>query len=465
MNILSIEYNYKPAQRVNFRQAELPIKPVVTKSAEYTVESLALCAAAVTGAVIAKKNIPDKYIKTLAKDLSKELKKEIKVSDLKSIMTKNDFFKAVKGLKEENYIASKENIANGTFIADFHSHSDFSDGTATVDKILSQAAEYADKLNKINGKKFLFALSDHDGIDGVKEALKIIAQNPEKYKNVKFIPAAELSMPINCEHGSIKRSNSKNAVEMAELLIYGINPFSEHTNKYFSNLYTLRRNGVINTLKIASEKLPDIKFSEEEYNKFFNRKKTPYCMLNQHWRLYQYINIKARITHIAEAIGKNPEELYQEIMSDMGKGTTVHGKCLDEYIKVKNLPVNSPTYLREVAVLKDEICPKIEGQLLHAPYESSYSNILEYADNENAVLGFAHPVFTIQNMHKDNVIKNIQEMINKSKGKLIYSENYHQAYPSKYVSNNDINATNDIMNQLKLIPIGGRDMHRDNFKF
>ena len=142
------------------------------------------------------------YLKKLASGLSKELNKPVSADSLSSIMTKEEILEELPKLSEQNYIATKENIENGMFQADLHSHSLHSDGKASVQTILNDAADYADKLNAKTGKKFIFALTDHDKIDGVKEALKIIAENPEKYKNVRFIPAAELSFIIPCEEGS-----------------------------------------------------------------------------------------------------------------------------------------------------------------------------------------------------------------------------------------------------------------------
>ena len=52
--------------------------------------------------------------------------------------------------------------------------------------ILNEVCEYADKLFKKTGKKFLYALTDHDTTAGVKEALQIIAAEPEKFKNVQL---------------------------------------------------------------------------------------------------------------------------------------------------------------------------------------------------------------------------------------------------------------------------------------
>ena len=428
------------------------------------IETAVAATAAIGGTVVIKKNMPDKYLKALAIDLSKELNKKINPLDLKSIITIQEFKKITKSLKEENYISSPENIKNGIFRADFHSHSDFSDGASSVEDILNQAAEYGNKLQKINGKKFLFALSDHDGIEGVKEALKIIAENPKKFQNVRFITASELSMPITCEIGSSKHNAFHNDVEMVELLIYGINPFSPSSEQYFKNLYRKRKEGVKESLKKASEIVPDVKFLEEEYNRFFTRKKVTHCMLNQHWRIFNYINLKTRIAQIAKEQNKNPEELYANVMKELRSCGGYNGAALDEYLKRNGINNSTKTYADTSWKIANEICPKYKGPILYAPYESSFENIVTYAEQDNAVLAFAHPGFTIQNMRQENALQQIKNYIDKSKGRLIYSETYHQAYPPNNISKEEIEEANKIMEEAGLINLGGRDMHKDNFK-
>ena len=115
-----------------------------------------------------------------------------------------------------------------------HSHSLHSDGLANVDKILNQVVSYADDLNAKTGKKFIFSLTDHDSCEGVKEALKIISENPEKFENVKFVTGAELSFLI-------KADKTANPFETSEMLVYGFNPFDEKVQNYFQNLYSERK--------------------------------------------------------------------------------------------------------------------------------------------------------------------------------------------------------------------------------
>jgi len=116
------------------------------------------------------------YISDLAQGLGIYLKKPVKPESLSSVVTQEELLSLLKGLKKENYIATEENIKNGIFRADLHSHSVFSDGKASVEKIMEEVASYADELYKKTGEKFIYALTDHDTAEGVKLALKIISE-------------------------------------------------------------------------------------------------------------------------------------------------------------------------------------------------------------------------------------------------------------------------------------------------
>lgn len=112
----------------------------------------------------------------------------------------------VSNLKAEDYDASK------IFKANLHIHSTMSDGKLTPLEILNQALDCSKKLP--DDEKFIFSLTDHDSIEGVKEIAKEISKDPDKYQKLKFIPGIELST----KHHNINLS--KKPVEL-DFLIYG----------------------------------------------------------------------------------------------------------------------------------------------------------------------------------------------------------------------------------------------------
>lgn len=88
-----------------------------------------------------------------------------------------------------------ENIFNHRLRANFHMHTQYFDGNITIPELLEQAREYADaSALKHKNKPFYIAITDHDTVEGCKEALSIIASNPTKYKNLKVIMGCEFSL-------------------------------------------------------------------------------------------------------------------------------------------------------------------------------------------------------------------------------------------------------------------------------
>lgn len=407
------------------------------------------------------------YLRVLAKDLSKELGEKISSKDLKCVMTKQEMLKELSKLSEQNYVASAENIKNGIFQADLHSHSNYSDGQISVANLLEEAANYGDKLNKMNGKKFIFALSDHDGVEGVKEALKIIAQNPKKFENVKFVPASEVSFIFPCQKNSerFKRFNSE--VQMPEMLVFGLNPFSKKTNDFFNSIYESRLQQIFSAMNKACFHYHTSDFNNIEYRKFYTNPDKKLCFLNQHWRIWNYIHTKFRVVQMAREQGKDANSLYSEIMTSLkadNKQLTPYE--LSEYIKRNNIQTQSSEIdVKLKKMLEEEIFPqKIDENTPSSSYEKTIDDIMKYAKDEDATLGFAHPAFTMQNMDKDKCFDIMKNIIKKSRGCIKFAEKHHQAYPiGKEISEAELKEYNEILDKLKLINIGGRDNHSDIF--
>ena len=402
------------------------------------------------------------YITQLANDLSRELGQKITSKHLKSVMTKEELLKELSKMNEQNFIASAENIKNGTFLADLHSHSHYSDGTIKIKDFLNQAVEYGNKLNKINGKKFIITLSDHDGIKGVEEALKLIVQDPEKYKNIRFVPAAEMSFIMPCKEGSRRFQLFKSEVETPEVLIYNINPFSKESKNFFNNLYSKRMQGIKDAINEAKKLFPDGNFSFEEYTKFYNPQEK-YCFSNQHWKVWNYLHTKSRFAEIAKERNCNADSLYAEHFHKIKKyDKNVYPYSLKKYIEGENIQTKSqeinPLFGNE---FKKQFFPQKKNDFeAFSPYEYNFDDIIKYAKKENAIMGFAHPAFTMQNFLEEDIYNRMLNLIKKSDGRLKLVEKYHQAYHFDYrLSQDELARYNKIVDKLNLIQMGGRDNH------
>ncbi len=123
-------------------------------------------------------------------------------------------------LKPENFSTGRdfENVHKGTFRVNLHMHTQYSDGNMSVKQLLDKAADYA----KGKPKPVVVAITDHDTLSGAREAIKIIAQNPEKYKNIRFVPGIEFSA---------FHQVSPQDKRQLEVVGYCVNPFKTNNPK------------------------------------------------------------------------------------------------------------------------------------------------------------------------------------------------------------------------------------------
>ncbi len=386
------------------------------------------------------------YQEVLAEGLTKMLNKEVKPEALSCVVGKKEFLEIIPKLTEQNYVFTPENVEKGLFRADLHSHSNFSDGVGEVKELLNQAAEYGDKLFAKTKEKFVFALTDHDGVEGVKEALGHIAENPDKFKNIKFVPGCELSFV----HAVDKSSNP---TETSEVLAYCINPFSDKLDAFFKNIYK-KREGMFNDfISQLSEKFPSTKFSIDEFSKAYNvtLPKDTFAM-NSHWRIHHYGQTKLAVSDFAKEQYKNPEKLYEEIMAK-----TQRGKALGNLKDMQLIP-NHFNENDAIIDIRKALQPRVntDGSITAAS-ENTLSEIFDvFAKDDEVVMSFAHPYYLSERLHNPQGF--IQEAVKKSNGLIKATESYHQAY-SPNMNKTDISRLNTICENENLIPIGGRDNH------
>lgn len=234
--------------------------PIQTKrKLPYIIASVAaFCAVAFASGLMIKKlnnvkNLKDMYKKiinefpedkeyysTLAKEVGLKPKDEYKLC---SIVGSSQMENLLKIFTPQDFQVGKnyEGIANHTFRVSLHNHTTASDGILTVEELLEQATKWADRVAK-NTKKdlkppFTIAITDHDTLASAKEAVKIIAKNPQKYKNLKVVLGSEIS---------VSHLNPENVIRPVdfELIGYSLNPFNEKLNRLLNNLENSRRQAI-----------------------------------------------------------------------------------------------------------------------------------------------------------------------------------------------------------------------------
>lgn len=218
-------------------------------------------------------NIVKSFDVEFKKQIQKSLQKEginISTNSLNSIVGAEEFSQLVKKFKSSHFRAGLqtansnvpletfyENAIKGGFRVSLHTHSNFSDGKATPEEFLECARKYADKVAKLNKNDglppFTIALTDHDCIDGTKEIIKLIAQNPEKYKNLKFVAGCEFSVKNNGKHHDITG--------------LALNPFDKNLNDMLNNLKEARTKTIQSFLDLKQKEI-DTKITIDDLIKY-----------------------------------------------------------------------------------------------------------------------------------------------------------------------------------------------------
>lgn len=97
----------------------------------------------------------------------------------------------VGGIDNPAYRCNFQNISSGKYKANFHIHTQHSDGELSVEDLLNQTAKYA---RDVNAPPYYQAITDHNTVEGCREALMIIANDPQRFKDFKLILGCEFSL-------------------------------------------------------------------------------------------------------------------------------------------------------------------------------------------------------------------------------------------------------------------------------
>lgn len=290
-----------------------------------TVCGFAICSPLIIKKIFFKSNpcnfIPDKFHLSMVESLDK-LGIKVKPEALQSIISPNQFKVLIKNFKPEHFNAglqiSEKKAANmsleefyknsvaGNFRVSLHTHSNFSDGKATVEEFLECARKYADKVAAMkkndNLPPFTIALTDHDNINGCAEIIKIIVQNPEKYKNLKFVSGCEFSVRDGFSHyditGLALNPFDKN-------LIKGLNSIAKKRIQVVEDF--LDNQPLHNGQKITREHLIDVEKADYERQ----GKNGKRCIENA----AGIVSVRHAIQYYYKTIGK---EINKDVVNQLG---------------------------------------------------------------------------------------------------------------------------------------------------
>ena len=181
------------------------------------------------------------YKKRLIEGLKKNYGIKSSVESLKPILAPDELKHLLKKLSAKDYSLGETpnetkplteifaNVINRFYRVNLHIHTNNSDGKMSAEEFLEQSSNYANAVAKANSYNrippYTTAITDHNNIDGVKKIISMIAQNPDKYKNLKFATGCEF-MFYDDKH-DLQNPNY-------EAVGLGFNPFDEELNAVLS---------------------------------------------------------------------------------------------------------------------------------------------------------------------------------------------------------------------------------------
>lgn len=396
---------------------------------------------------------------------------------------------------------NSENVSVFNYGANLHTHTVNSDGKISVKKMLDDASKYADKRMQLRNQPFYLAITDHDGVEGCKEAVEIIKNNPKKFKNLRLLLGMESTM-------TYKNPEILNGEGQIHILSYGINPYSKEMSDFITtrinknhqniNAALQQANNMFSTLENGTK----INFDLDDFSKITRSIKTG--LRNSNFYMKDYLQFK----HIfSETVSQNSELIkllndskvdFSKI--DYSKPIELIGENLDysngqkyyEYY-YKALQKHIAKLIKEnnPSIAEDEIqglFPKLSSKLVSKLNEIESLSItknsklyvpdVELVDIErgidvlagmkDGVLSFAHPgvIFPANSVKDINKLPDLYKKLfeifkEKGKDKAKYVEGFYQSYyntPDTPIFKKLI----EIGKSMGLKQTGGLDTHSTN---
>lgn len=374
-----------------------------------------------------------------------------------NILDEKAFIESVRKLNEKSFKPGERNnpevldshdfryLKSGEFSANLHIHTNHSDGSMSVKELLYSAKEITEKYNK----DFLFAITDHDTIDGTKEALELSKQ--KEFKNLNITFGVEISTV------AIDFLQQKKPLQI-HLLVYGIDPFDKRLNEYLKDKRNLKLQLAKDTIKKLNEKLPGYNFNLEEASKCHIMIKKGQDEVAH--PLKKYTSGKILLSYYypnANFSYEEPIKKFKYLFKGQEPYHQIYKKALEMYTQ-SSLPA-----------IPDEIEQKIQiARTIYLQSHPSIGNMLEaFSSFEEAVdfittiksgvMSIAHPART--KAYCPEFYTYLFEKFKKyGHEKALFYEGYYQSYEGRYFiewSDKIDNAAS----KFNLLKTGGLDSH------
>ena len=370
----------------------------------------------------------------LSKGIEKHLERSIPAQSLQSIMSPTEFKRFISNpfMKEENFKCSPHNISQNVYIADLDYATNYSNGKENIIDILDKVATFANEHFADTQNPFVFAIADRDSIEGVQHAVRIIGENPEKFKNVKFVPAIKLSFAHEAPKSQIGFENS-------EVIVYGINPFDDKLVDFVQDLTKRRKGMVLDFIREVNAMYPEFSYNILEFVEQ-NRLKfdSDYTVSNLYWRAREYAETKGdtalRGTRLV------PEKILQDAAKTLDSLEVIHRgsdqKGNPRY--ATSIDNDSPLNKSIKGVFDKYSTHEVGVDEIDSTAESIFEKMVEVLSKDKGsnkpVMAIASPLYLTHYFEEENakefpnVVKFIEKLRLKSNGMLVAYESLAPNY-------------------------------------
>ena len=331
------------------------------------------------------------YHRELSKGIQTYFDETIPPEKLTGILSPDEFRKILPDLTTDNYICKPKNLESGVYCIDLDYETNYTKGgKRNLFEIMDNVAKFADSYYEKTGKEFIFAIADRDTLESARHVVRIIGENPQKYRHVKFLPACKVSYTHESPNSQIQYENSN-------FIVYGINPFSSNLNTLFNKLSRKRKTMLLNFISAVSKLYPEFSYQIKEFTKQNNfMYEKDYAISNLYWRAREYSEAKGEMA--MKSLEPVPESIIHDandIIEQLGK--IYIGAGYEEFEgSDSNIDINSELNKTIKSVFEKystHLDPK-SGELVSSA-ETIYSNLVTTLNIEpqKPVMAFAAPYY------------------------------------------------------------------------
>ena len=370
------------------------------------------------------------------------------------IINEKDFIKRVSNFDETAFKVGKRSdlavldshdtryLDNGMFKANLHVHTKYSDGEMSIQELLG----FAEDLT-IKTPDFIAAITDHDTIDGDKEAVNLI----KNYEHANICLGVEISTI------AINFPNQPKPLQV-HLLVYGIDPNDKKLDEYLIN----KR---VQKLKLAKETITKLNTALPEYNFTIDEAARCHGMILKGedevaHPLKKYTSGKILLDYYfpnADFSYEKPIYKFKYMFKGQEPYHKIYKKALELYTgeKLSDIPDNIEQKIQQAREIYLKAHPSIGNMLEQF---SSFEDTVKFVSTLNSgVMSIAHPART--KAYFPDFYECLFEHFKKAGGdKAMFYEGSYQSYEDTYYQEWQTRI-DKAASKFGLLKTGGLDSH------